>query len=165
MPCSVPTATRRCRCAVGSELHGQASEALAERCGDTQALSERARHACLAAVPIGDARLAVDLSLEAAHEAEHAYAYDEAAAHYRRGLDAATRSLDPPDGRATRNLTVRLAASLHHAGDRRGLPMLLDAAQQARREGDGRGADEGSDVVFTPFSSPGLKSPATPMWK
>ena len=116
------------------ELHARAASALATRSGDAATLSERARHACLA-VPLGDARLAVDLSREAAHEAEHAYAYDEAAVHYRRGLEAA-RSLDPPDRRATLDLTVRLAAAIHRLGDPQGLPMLLEAAQRARQEGD-----------------------------
>ena len=116
------------------ELHARAAAALATRSDDPRVLSERARHACLA-VPVGDARLAVDLAREAAHEAEHSYAYDEAATHYRRGLDAA-RSLDPPDPRATLDLTIRLAAVLHRLGNPHGLPMLLHAAQRARDEGD-----------------------------
>ena len=91
-----------------------AASALANAGGDGQ-LSERARHACLA-VPVGDAKTAVELACGAAHEAEHAYAYDEAAAHYARAL-AAARSLDPPDSRASLDLTVRLAGARHRAGD------------------------------------------------
>ena len=72
---------------------------------------------------------------EAAYEAEHAYAYDEAAGHYRRALQA-SRSLDPPDPRTSLDLDVRLAAAVHRSGDPQGLPMLLDAARRARHEGD-----------------------------
>jgi class 3 adenylate cyclase/DNA-binding CsgD family transcriptional regulator len=116
------------------ELHDQAAAALTTWPGRSEALSERARHACLA-VPVGDARFAVDLSGEAGQEAEHAYAFDEAVAHYRWGLEAA-RSLAPPDRRSTLDLTVRLAAALHALRDPQGLSMLLDAAQRARQEGD-----------------------------
>ena len=114
-------------------LHASAARALGGASGDGL-LSERARHACLA-VPVGDASAAVALACDAADEAEHAYAYDEAAAHYRRALDA-SRSLDPPDPRASLDLNVRLAAAVHRSGDPQGLPMLLDAAHRARREGD-----------------------------
>jgi DNA-binding SARP family transcriptional activator len=116
------------------EAHAAAAAALASRPGDHRLLSERARHACLA-LPLGDARTAVDLARDAAHLAEQAYAYDEAASHYRRGLDAAC-SLDPPDPAASLDLAVRLAAVLHHHGDPQGLPMLLDAARRAREAGD-----------------------------
>jgi hypothetical protein len=115
------------------ELHAAAAGALAA-VADGQ-LSERARHACLA-VPVGDAASAVGLACEAGHEAEHAYAYDEAAGHYRRALEA-SRCLDPPDPSVTLDLLVRLAAALHRGGDPAGLPMLLDAARRARDEGDG----------------------------
>ena len=83
------------------DLHASAASALASPSGDGR-LSERARHACLS-VPVGDARTAVELAYEAAHEAEHAYAYDEAVAHYERAIVAA-RSLDPPDARTTNDL-------------------------------------------------------------
>ena len=36
----------------------------------------------------------------------------------------------------TLDLTVRIAAALHHRGDPEGLPMLLDAARRARDAGD-----------------------------
>ena len=151
------------------ELHARAAAALATRSDDPRMLSERARHACLA-VPIGDARLAVDLSREAAHEAEHPTPTTKLPTHYRRGLDAA-RSLDPPDRRATLDLTVRLGAVLHRLGDPHGLPMLLHAAQRARDEGDRRGAGEGGHVVLAvrgescgrqPRSRAGLPSSRTP---
>ena len=135
------------------ELHAKAAAALASRPGDDWLLSERARHSCLA-VPVADARTAVDLVREAAHLAEHAYAYDEAATHYRRGLEAA-RSLDPPDPRTSLDLTVRLAAALHHHGDPQGLPQLLDAAQRARQEGD----DAALVRVATSFSHFGSAGP------
>ena len=86
---------------------------------------------CRSATP----ELAVALSQQAARRDEHAYAYDEAVAHYRRGLDAA-RSLDPPDPGTVLDLTIRIGAALHHRGDPRGLPMLLDAAERARDQGD-----------------------------
>ncbi len=116
------------------ELHAHAAAALATRPDDERLVSERARHACLA-VPVGDARVAVALSQQAARRDEHAYAYDEAVAHYRRGLEAA-RSLDPPDPSTELDLTIRIAATLHHRGDRAGLPMLLDAARRAGDQGD-----------------------------
>jgi class 3 adenylate cyclase len=115
------------------DLHASAANALASSPDDGR-LSERARHACLA-VPVGDANAAVALAREAAHEAEHAYAYDEAAAHYRRALQA-SRSLDPPEPRTSLDLNVRIAAAIHRSGDPEGLPMLLAAARQARHDGD-----------------------------
>jgi DNA-binding CsgD family transcriptional regulator/predicted secreted protein len=116
------------------ELHGRAAAALATSPDDDRVRSERARHACLA-LPLGDAREAVELVRSAARQAELAYAYDEAVAQYRRGLDAA-RYLDPPDPAVTLDFTVRIAAALHHRGDPAGLPMLLDAARQARQDGN-----------------------------
>jgi tetratricopeptide (TPR) repeat protein len=114
------------------ELHANAATALATR--DGRQLPEQARHACLA-VPLIDARTAVELARAAGDAAEHAYAYDEAASHYQRGLDA-VQSLEPPDPHASLDLTVRLAAAVHHSNDPRGLAMLIDAADRARREGD-----------------------------
>ena len=114
------------------ELHANAATALATRNG--RHLPEQARHACLA-VPLVDARTAVELARAAGDAAEHAYAYDEAASHYQRGLDAA-QSLEPPDPHTSLDLTVRLAAAVHHSNDPRGLAMLIDAADRARREGD-----------------------------
>jgi hypothetical protein len=116
------------------QLHARAAAALATRPDDVRLLSEHARHACLA-VPVSDARAAVELARRAAHHDEHAYAYDEAVAHYRRALDAA-RTLDPPDTTETLDLTVRIGAALHHAGDRQGLPLLLDAGRRAQDAGD-----------------------------
>jgi class 3 adenylate cyclase/DNA-binding CsgD family transcriptional regulator len=128
------------------ELHARASAALGSLPDTAAWLSERARHACLA-VPVGDARNAVHLATEAGELAEHAYAYDEAAGHYRRGLDA-SRSLDPPDPGAALELTIRLGAALHHHGDPHGLPMLYDAARRAQEL-----ADEAALVrVATSFS-------------
>ncbi len=116
------------------ELHARAAAALATRPDDERLAAERARHACLA-LPVGDAELAVALSRQAARRDEQAYAYDEAVAHYRRALDAA-RTLDPPDPGKVLDLTIRAGAALHHRGDPRGLPMLLDAAERASDQGD-----------------------------
>jgi DNA-binding CsgD family transcriptional regulator len=113
------------------ELH--AAAALVDS-HDGWQLAERARHACLA-VPLGDAGTAIELAREAAHEAEHVYAYDEAAGHYRRAL-AASGSLYPPERDVALDLLVQLAAATHRAGDPDGLPMLLEAARRARDEGD-----------------------------
>ena len=115
------------------DLHAAAAGALASSLGDGH-LSERARHACLS-VPVGDARTAIELAYEAAREAEHAYAYDEAVAHYERAIVAA-RSLDPPDARRTNDLMARLGAALVRRGDPRGVPMLVEVAERARRDGD-----------------------------
>ncbi len=116
------------------ELHARAAAALAMPQDDARVQSERARHACLA-LPLGDARQAVELARAAAERAEQAHAYDEAIADYRRGLDA-TRVLQPPDPAMTRDLSVRIAAALHHRGDPAGLPMLLDAARRAHDAAD-----------------------------
>ncbi|MET0459894.1 MAG: AAA family ATPase [Ilumatobacteraceae bacterium] len=116
------------------ELHTRAATALGTRAGDDRVLSEHARHACLA-LPLGNARAAVDLALQAAHQAEGAYAYAEAISHYRRALDA-TRLLDPPDSALALDLTIRVASALHHGGDPAGLPMLLESARRAQRDGD-----------------------------
>ena len=116
------------------ELHARAAAALATRPDDDRLLSDRARHVCLA-VPVADARTAVELARDAARHHEHAYAYDEAVAHYRRGLEAA-RSLDPPEPGLTLDLTIRIGAALHHRGDPEGLPLLLDAARKASAVGD-----------------------------
>ena len=116
------------------ELHARAAAALATPLDDGRVQAERARHACLA-LPLGDARQATELARAAAHHAEQNYAYDEAIAHYRRGLEAA-RLMDPPDAAVMLDLTVRIAAALHHRGDPEGLPMLLDAARRARDAGD-----------------------------
>ena len=116
------------------ELHARAAAALATPLDDARVQSERARHSCLA-LPLGDAKQAIELARAAAQHAEQSYAYDEAIAHYRRGLDAA-RLLDSPDVTVTLDLTVCIAAALHHRGDPEGLPMLLDAARRARDAGD-----------------------------
>jgi DNA-binding CsgD family transcriptional regulator len=116
------------------ELHRLAATALSAPPDSDRVRSERARHACLA-LPLGDAREAIELVRASARRAERAYAYDEAITQYRRGIEA-TRFLDPPDPAVTRDLTVRVAAALHHRGDRAGLPMLLDAARNARDAGD-----------------------------
>ena len=115
------------------DLHAAAAGALASSLGDGH-LSERARHTCLS-VPLGNARTAIDLAYEAAREAEQAYAYDEAVAHYERAIVAA-RSLDLPDARRTNDLMARLGAALVRRGDPRGVPMLVEVAERAQRDGD-----------------------------
>jgi DNA-binding CsgD family transcriptional regulator len=138
------------------QLHAEAAAALATRPGDDGVLSEWARHACLA-VPVSDARLAVDLVRQAAHEAEHAFAYDEAVAHYQRGLEAA-HSLDPPDRHVLLDLTARMGAALNYRGDPRGLPMLRGAARRARAEGD----DDALVLAATSITQFGLLSALEP---
>jgi class 3 adenylate cyclase len=115
------------------ECHARASAALATRTGDTHSVSERARHACLA-VPLVDVADAVALAREAAALAEWSVAYDEAANHYRRALDAVSRCASP-DSDAGVELTADLAIARHHASDPAGLSMLLDAAARARQAG------------------------------
>jgi DNA-binding CsgD family transcriptional regulator len=115
------------------ELHARAAGALA-RSGDERVLAERARHACLA-VPVADAADAVTLAIEAGGADERAYAFDEAVAHYRRGLEAA-RAMTPPAPTVVADLTIRIGAALHHRGDLEGLPLLLDAARKAEQAGD-----------------------------
>ena len=114
------------------ELHRRASIALAAR--GHERLSERARHACLA-VPVGDARSAIELACQAGEAAERSCAFHEAAGHYRRAQDV-VGALEPFDARTSLDLRIRLAAVLHHAGDPEGLTMLLEAAESARTTGD-----------------------------
>lgn len=116
------------------QLHARAATALATRPDDVRLAAERARHACLA-LPLIDAREAVELAQRAARHDELSYAYDEAVAHYRRALGAA-RTLDPPEPAITLDLTIRIGAALHHGGDPAGLPMLLEAGQTALATGD-----------------------------
>jgi AAA ATPase domain/Bacterial regulatory proteins, luxR family len=115
------------------ELHARAADALAGL-GDDRVLAGRARHACLA-VPVSDPALAVELAIEAGTADERSYAYDEAVAHYRRGLEVA-RALTPPAPAVVADLTIRVGAALHHRGDPEGLPLLLDAARRAEQTGD-----------------------------
>ncbi len=115
------------------DLHRRALAALAAR-GDDRSLSERARHACLA-VPLVDAAAAIDLACHAGDAAERACAYREAAAHYRRAQDV-LGALDPPDPRIGLDVSTRLGAVLHHAGDAEGLAMLLQVVERARQSGD-----------------------------
>ncbi len=138
------------------ELHARAAAALATPLGDDRVQSERARHACLA-LPLGDAREAVELVCAAGQRAEHAYAYQEAVTHYRRGIDAA-RFLDPADPVAMLDLTVRIGAALHHRGDPAGLPMLLEAAQRARVTGND-GALVRAAMAIPQFGAMGFVGP------
>ena len=138
------------------ELHARAAAALATPQADDRVQSERARHACLA-LPLGDAREAVELVRAAGQRAEQAHAYDEAVTHYRRGIDAA-RFLEPVDPDAILDLTVRIGAALHHRGDPDGLPMLLDAAQQARETGNA-GALVRAAMAIPQFGAMGFVGP------
>ena len=138
------------------ELHARAAAALAAPLDDDRVQSERARHACLA-LPLGDAREAVELVRAAGRRAEHAYAYQEAVTHYRRGMEAA-RFLEPADPVVTLDLTVRIGAALHHRGDRAGLPMLLEAAQRARETGND-GALVRAAMAIPQFGAMGFVGP------
>ena len=138
------------------ELHARAAAALATPLADDRVQSERARHACLA-LPLGDAREAVELVRAAGQRAEHAYAYQEAVTHYRRGIEAA-RFLEPADPVAMLDLTVRIGAALHHRGDPDGLPMLLEAAQRARETGND-GALVRAAMAIPQFGAMGFVGP------
>jgi len=141
------------------ELHASAAAALAPRAGDERLLPECARHACLG-VPLCDPRTAVDLARHAAQAAERTYAFDEAAAQYRRALEAA-RWLDPPDQHTSLELTIGLAVALQFHGDAEGMPMLLDAAERARREGDDDALVRVA-MAFSPFGASGNFSGPNP---
>jgi hypothetical protein len=86
-------------------------------------------------VPLGDATTAIDLACRAGEAAERSCAYHEAAAHYRRAHDA-LGALDPLDPRTGLDVSIRLGAVLHHAGDPECLALLLQAAETARDTGD-----------------------------
>jgi DNA-binding CsgD family transcriptional regulator len=138
------------------ELHARAARALSTRAGDDRMLSEYARHACLA-LPLGDAHTAIEVARRAAAHAEHAYAYDEAIVHYRRALEA-TRFVEPPDAALELDLTIRVAAALHHRGDAAGLPMLLEAARRAERIGDARALVQAA-LAIPQFGAVGFVDP------
>ena len=140
------------------ELHARAATALAGRAGDDVHLAERARHACLA-VPLIDAATAVDLARAAARQHERAYAYGEAVAQLRRGLEAA-RLIDPPDPATVLALEVAIAAALHHAGDRTGLPQLLAGARRALEMGDTATLIEAATAI-PQFGAVGFVDPMT----
>ena len=74
------------------------------------------RAACVSrSAHLATPRTAVDLARRrAALVAERAYAYDEAATHYRRALEAA-RWLDPPDAHTALDLAIGLAYRAPHA--------------------------------------------------
>lgn len=115
------------------ELHAKAAAALAACPDDERDIAELARHACLA-IPIVEAGEAVRLANRAGDAAAEAYAYDEAAIQYGRGLEIA-RHLAPPDPHLVLDLQVRYAAARHRGGDPLGVEMLLGAAEQARLGG------------------------------
>lgn len=115
------------------ELHAKAASALVGCADDERDIAELARHAFLA-VPIVDAREAVRLTRQAGDVAAEAYAYEEAAIQFSRGLEIA-RQLAPSDPHLVLDLRVRVAAARYRAGDPEGVQLLLDAAEQARVAG------------------------------
>jgi DNA-binding NarL/FixJ family response regulator len=119
------TASRRFR------LHAALAQALSGRTAEDQVSADLARHACLAG-PRFDPALAADLARRAGDAATEATDHSEAAAHYRRALDALELSPGATDA-ARLELTIRLGASLVLLGDVNGQAMLRSAAQSAHR--------------------------------
>jgi hypothetical protein len=104
---------------------------LSARTAGEQGSADLARHACLAG-PRFDPPLAADLARRAGDAAAEATDHSEAAAHYRRALDALDRA--PDAGHTVRlELSIRLGASLVLLGDVTGRAMLRTAAQAALR--------------------------------
>jgi DNA-binding NarL/FixJ family response regulator len=115
-------------------LHAALALTLRHRADDGQVTAELARHACLAG-PRFDPATAADLARQAGDAAADATDHSEAAAHYRRALEALDSVSDSDDG-ARLELSIRLGASLHLLGDEHGLAMLQTAARTARQRGD-----------------------------
>ena len=98
------------------------------------------------------------LACEAAHEAEHAYAYDEAAAHYERALVAAARSTRPTRARRTIS-TVRLRCARSTAPATRRACRCCSTPPGGRGdEGDDSGAGTSGDLVVAPRSHQRLRA-------
>lgn len=96
-------------------LHGGIGEALESApSGVESRLAELARHFSLAAVG-GHVEKAISYARRAAQQAEESFAYDEAAGHYARALDA-IRTLDRSEAEAA-ELMIVMAEAMWRAGD------------------------------------------------
>ena len=122
------TTSRRLR------LHAALARALADRDPGATVSAELARHACLAG-PRFDPSVAADLARRAGNAAADATDHGDAAAHYRRALEALELVPDPAAGPRL-DLSISLGASLVLLADPDGLPTLQAAAQDAHRQGD-----------------------------
>jgi DNA-binding NarL/FixJ family response regulator len=122
------TATRRLR------LHAAVARALSCRRPYGRSLAQLARHACLAG-PCFDPAVAADLARLAGDAASDATDHGEAAAHYRRALDALDLALGADDDLRLR-LSMRLGAALALIGDPHGQTLLRTVAHTARERGD-----------------------------
>ncbi len=115
-------------------LHAALAVALRDQAPDGPVSADLARHACLAG-PRFDPRIAADLARRAGDATAYASDYGEAAAHYRRAVEAL--DLVPgADDRERLDLTTRLGASLVQIGDADGETILRAAAQTALRRAD-----------------------------
>ncbi len=115
-------------------LHRRVLEALEARDATAARLPELARHACAAAA-LGGIDRAVGYARSAGEAASGDRAFEEAAAHYERGLQALELAT-PVDLAARCDLATLRAEALARAGDPRRRPVLLAAATDARALGD-----------------------------
>lgn len=120
------------------ELHLQMGSVLEElgRGDLDRRLSEIAHHLALAA-PLGDVQKAIDFLERAGDRAEALLAYEEAARHYRRGLQLLGTEAEGADRRRC-ELLLRLGDVQWRAGDARAARSSFeDATAVARRLADG----------------------------
>lgn len=124
------------------QLHARIGDALVAAYGrnDEPHLAELAHHYVQAA-PGGRADHAVEYSVRAAEHAERQLAYEPAAAHYERALQA--MQLGPADDVRRLQLLLALGRALWRAADgERARQSFLDAADVARGLGDARGLSQ-----------------------
>ena len=137
------------------DLHAAAAGALASPSGDGR-LSERARHACLS-VPVGDAQ-------DRGRSGRRGGPRGRACLRLRRGRRPLRAGAASRRARSTRRTPGRRTTSppdsarrWSRRGDPRGVPMLVDVAERARREGDDRRARAGGELA-SPTSAPPARS-------
>ena len=136
-------------------LHASAAESIFELAeGDVSArTSELAHHAYEAAVAGGDADYAVELAVVAGRQASASLAYEDAVAHYQRGIDLLTRTSH--SARRLCELQLLLADALKAAGQgTEATDAYIRAGELAKSLGDSAALAEaalgwGGDVGLT----------------
>jgi predicted ATPase len=141
-------------------LHRQIGEALEQlyAANIEPHLAELAHHFYQAA-PGGDVEKAIDYARRAGDRAVEVYAWEEAAGHYERALQA-MELLPVRDEHRQAELLLALGEALYGAGDRAGYREAFGrAADVARRSGD-QGAFASAALGFaSPFNSGGASDP------
>jgi len=112
-------------------LHQRVAHTLAGRAADDRVILDLARHA-FAALPLGNAHLAIDACRRAGDFVSRCLGFDEAARYYRNALDVAS-GIESRDDALCCELAIRLGEALTFAGDAEGRAVLEQAATSARR--------------------------------